>query len=58
MSERSGGGEMGKEIRKLNLFDVRPVRVEGGEELEHVNVESSASASDGGESWFHLHSVA
>ena len=44
------GEEEGEE--RTNLFDVRPVRVEGGEELEHVIAKSCDS--DGSDSWLHL----
>lgn len=43
---------MGEERR--NLFDVGSLRVEGGEEFEHVIVESCGGA----DSWSHLCSSA
>lgn len=45
---------MGEE--RTNLFDVGSLRVDGGEEFEHVIVESSGGG--GVESWSHLCSSA
>lgn len=40
---------------RTNLFDVGSVRVDyGGEELEHVTVESSGGGGGADESWSHL----